>query len=156
SWLARARGASRHRHARQGSAHRERAEHGNEGQRKPLAVPAIKTRLTISYVAVLMATMLVFAFALWSGQRSRAAEALTAQVRRSTPEVRKASDGIISMIRAAQSSGKQLTYVDTINGARTVVATQSLAALLDPVPAYFLLFDNGDKLLYSSSLVRML
>jgi len=63
---------------------------------------------------------------------------------------------IISTIRAAQATGRQLTRVDTVGNTRVVVATQALAALLDPVPGYFLLFDSQDKLLYSSVLVRLL
>src|SRR6185312_10161003 len=70
----------------------------------------------------------------------------------------RAADVVLNAIQRAQLDGKRLTYIDSTdrNIAPIIKGTQELANVLDPVPGYFMVLDQSGKLLYSSSLTRLL
>ena len=108
-----------------------------------------RTRLTISYVVVLTATLVAFAVALYV---ARGAEADQDVLEQSAG----LADDVLATIRNAQASGIDLTYLEQNEGLRTIRASQEMAKQLDRHPGYFLVLDSLGRLLYSSSAVRLL
>src|SRR5207248_8317200 len=108
-----------------------------------------RTRLTISYVVVLTATLVAFAVALYV---ARGAEADQDVLEQSAA----LADDVLATIRNAQASGIDLTYLEQNEGLRTIRASQEMAKQLDRHPGYFLVLDSLGRLLYSSSAVRLL
>ena len=109
-----------------------------------------RTRLTISYLAVLTATLVAFAVALYI---ARGAEADQEVLEQSAA----LADDVIATIRNAQAGGKRLTYLEqSAAGLPTIRATQEMGEQLDRHPGYFLVLDSLGRLLFSSSAVRLL
>ena len=109
-----------------------------------------RTRLTISYLVVLTATLVAFAVALYI---ARGAEADQEVLEQSAA----LADDVIATIRNAQASGKRLTYLEQSEaGLPTIRATQEMGEQLDRHPGYFLVLDSLGRLLFSSSAVRLL
>jgi two-component system OmpR family sensor kinase len=108
-----------------------------------------RTRLTISYLVVLTATLIAFAVALYV---ARGAEADQDVLQQSAA----LADDVLATIRTAQASGKQLTYLEQVNGIPTVRASQEMAEQLDRHAGYFLVLDSLGRMLFSSNAVRLL
>ncbi|MEP6492810.1 MAG: HAMP domain-containing sensor histidine kinase [bacterium] len=109
-----------------------------------------RTRLTISYAFVLLGTMVAFGTAVLVGRRSSSNDDLA----RETFGV---ADRVLLTIQSAQLASKRLTFVDTTNRAEPVIrGTKELADLLDPMAGYFMVLDQQGKLLYTSTLMRLL
>jgi signal transduction histidine kinase len=108
-----------------------------------------RTRLTVSYAFVLSAALLAFAIALFFARRAGAYQQLALQASA-------LGDDVLAQIRAAQVSGKRLTYVEEGGFGKVIRATQEMGEQLDRHPGFFLVLDSQDKLVYSSSAVRML
>ncbi len=109
-----------------------------------------RTRLTVSYAVVLLGTMVVFGGAVWT-LRATGAQQQLAQ------EAYRVADNVVVSIQNAQAALTRMTFVDSTRGGPPVVkGTKELAAALDPLPGYFMVLDPSGKLLYSSSLMRLL
>ncbi len=113
-----------------------------------------RTRLTISYAVVLLGTTIAFALALLFARRTGATQRIAQQSS-------VVADGVLDAIKNDQLGGRHFTAVDStrdLNGViRPVIRpTKEIAELLDRKPGYFLVMDSQDKLLYSSSAVRLL
>src|SRR5437016_1351481 len=108
-----------------------------------------RTRLTISYLVVLMAMLVAFAVALYV---ARGAEADQDVLDQSAA----LDDHVLGTIRNAQISGNDLTYIEQTETGPTIRASQEMAKQLDRHPGYFLVLDSLGRLLYSSSAVRLL
>lgn len=107
-------------------------------------------RLTISYAIVLIGTMLAFAIALSKGQSLGANQQLAR-------ESFGFADLVLSVIQRAQADGRRLTFVDSSDRTKPIIkTTKEMADALDPFPGYFMVLDKNGKLLYTSSLMRML
>jgi|SRR5690242_5852008 len=91
-----------------------------------------RTRLTISYLVVIIATLVVFSLALYVVRGAEADQDVAEQAAA-------LADDVLGTIRNAQQSGVPLT-----------------SAELDRRPGYFLMLDSLGRLLYSSSAVRLL
>jgi len=114
-------------------------------------MPSTRARLTISYAFVLLGTMVAFGVALAIG---RSKEALQLQLGQ---EAFRVADNVLYTIQSAQLASKRLTFVDSTSGPTQVIkSTKELADVLDPLPGYFMVLDQGGKLLYSSGLMRLL
>jgi two-component system, OmpR family, sensor kinase len=114
-----------------------------------------RTRLTVSYAVVLLGTLVVFATAVWVARQTVANQALGLEAFR-------VADNVLSTIETAQAESRRLTVVDTIRSATgqpatlIVRPTKEMADVLDPLPGYFMLLDYQGKLLYPSTLMRLL
>ncbi len=102
-----------------------------------------RARLTVSYALLLVGTLGAFATAVWLGTRSGAGASATNDV----------ADQARSVMRVVSQA---YPTVDTISGRIVVRATRELADVLDPVPGYFVVLSNQDKILYRSELIRSL
>ncbi|HEY5061427.1 MAG TPA: hypothetical protein VII52_07810, partial [Gemmatimonadaceae bacterium] len=113
-------------------------------------MPSTRTRLTVSYGLVLLGTMFVFALAVLAGRRTGARDELAGEAFR-------AADNVWFSIQSAPPSAGRLTYADSSNAkSPTTRPTKEMAAVLDPLPGYFMVLDQQGKLLYPSSLIRQL
>ncbi|MFL5616532.1 MAG: sensor histidine kinase [Gemmatimonadaceae bacterium] len=108
-----------------------------------------RTRLTISYLVVLSATLVAFAVALFVARGAEADQDVLEQAA-------VLGDDVLSTIRNAQLLDKRLTYVEQTGNGPTIRATQEMGEQLDRHPGYFLVLDSLGRLLYSSSAVRLL
>jgi signal transduction histidine kinase len=110
-----------------------------------------RARLTVSYAVVLLCTLLGYSIAVWQGQSLTARQELAEEAFRS-------ADIVLFSIQRAQLEAKQLTLVDTSDPTKPPIikSTKELADVLDPLPGYFMVLDQAGKLLYTSSLMRLL
>lgn len=111
---------------------------------------SLRARLTAFLAVMLAGSLLVFSVSLWITRKAAATDDLASQA---------AADGdnVLSLIKSAKAAGRPITLRDSANRpAPVVVPTQSLRALLDPLPGYFLVLDKDNRSLYSSTLVRQL
>jgi two-component system, OmpR family, sensor kinase len=109
-----------------------------------------RARLTVSYALVLLGTMVVFGAAVWKLRAIGARQQLA-------QEAYRVADNVLFTIQNAQAALTRMTYVDSTSGPTPVVkGTKELAAALDPLAGYFMVLDQSGKLLYSSSLMRLL
>jgi two-component system OmpR family sensor kinase len=108
-----------------------------------------RTRLTISYLVVLSATLVAFSVALYVARGAEADQDVLEQAAA-------LADDVLLTVRNAQAVGKRLTYVEqTVNGPM-VRASQEMGEQLDRHPGYFLVLDSLGRLLFSSNAVRLL
>jgi signal transduction histidine kinase len=109
-----------------------------------------RARLTVSFSLVLLGTMIAFSVALWIGRRNAANDEVGVQAVR-------AADNVLAVIRERQLEGKRMTTVDSQIVSEPVIRpTPELVEALDPLPGYFMVLDSRDRLLYSSTLMRLL
>lgn len=108
-----------------------------------------RTRLTISYVVVLSATLIAFAVALYVARGAEADQDVLQQAAA-------LADDVLATIRSAQLAGKKLTSTDRSDPSPTIRPTPEMGEQLDRHPGYFVVLDSLGRLLYSSSAVRML
>jgi len=109
-----------------------------------------RTRLTIAFSALLLGTLVVFALAIGLERRDEASQALT-------EEVQTEAGHVLSTIQKAQAAGQQLTNLDSVSFSTPVIRpTSALGELLDPLPGYFMVVDAQGKLIYVSTLTRLL
>src|SRR5436853_1384748 len=94
-----------------------------------------RTRLTISYLVVLSATLVAFAVALYV---ARGAEADQDVLEQSAA----LADDVLATIRNAQLSGNDLTYIEQTETGPTIRASQEMGKQLDRHPGYFLVLDS--------------
>ncbi len=110
-----------------------------------------RARLTISYGLVLLGTMVAFAIAVVVGRSKQATQQELGQ------EAFRVADNVLLAIQHAQLEQKRLTFVDTVHfPSPTIQGTKAMADALDPLAGYFMVLDQSGKLLYSSSLMRLL
>jgi signal transduction histidine kinase len=109
-----------------------------------------RTRLTVAYGIVLVATMLAFGVSLWYARKQSADQQLG-------QHASAVAERILAIIRSAQIAGKRLVYVQD-NGelGKEIKPTQQLGDLLDPFSGFYVVIDSTGKLLYSSPTVRLL
>jgi signal transduction histidine kinase len=109
-----------------------------------------RARLTVSYAFVLLGTMVAFGTALWIG---RSKEALQQELGR---EAFRVADNVQMTIQAADAA-KRSSSGDSASVAGPVInSMKELAEILDPLPGYFMVLNQQGKLLYSSTLMRLL
>jgi two-component system, OmpR family, sensor kinase len=109
-----------------------------------------RARLTVSYAFVLLGTIVAFGTAVLVGRRSGSKDELAAQAFG-------LADRVLVTIQSAQSELKRMTFVDTTAAREPVIrGTKELVDLLDPMAGYFMVLDPGGRLLYSSTLMRLL
>ena len=109
-----------------------------------------RVRFTLSYIALLMGTMVAFAFALWIDRHDKATEQVAVAAEAM-------GDALIASIEDARASGRKLTYIDsTPFGGPTVHSTLELGKLLDPDPEYFMVIGSQGQALYESERIRLL
>ena len=108
-----------------------------------------RTRLTISYLVVLMATLVAFAVALYVARGVEADQDVLEQAAA-------LADDVLGTIRSAQEGGRRLTERLQTEGVPTFRPTFEMGEQLDRHPGYFLVLDSLGRLLYSSSAVRLL
>src|SRR5919206_3838755 len=99
-----------------------------------------RTRLTISYLVVLMATLVAFAVALYV---ARGAESDQDVLEQSAV----LADDVLATIRNAQQNGKDLTYIEQTESGPALRASGEMGKLLDRHPGYFLVLDSLGRLL---------
>jgi signal transduction histidine kinase len=108
---------------------------------------SIRARLTTGYAAALAGTMLAFCVVLYAARRSSSYQELERYV---TAE----ANIVMSMIRQAETEGRQITQVrDSLVGP---TVTPTLSQLLDGVPDYVLVFGRDGLVIYRSPEVRQL
>src|SRR5438270_3879720 len=106
-----------------------------------------RTRLTISYLVVLTATLVAFAVALYVARGAEADQDVLEQAAA-------LADDVLGTIRNAQAAGNRLTYMERTEGLPTIRATPEMGEQLDRHPGYFLVLDSLGRLLYLSSSAR--
>ena len=102
-----------------------------------------RTRLTISYLVVVTATLVAFAIALYVARGAEADQDVLEQAA-------SLADDVLATIRNAQLAGKRLTYQEQTEGLPTIRASQEMGEQLDRHPGYFLVLDSLGRLLFSS------
>ena len=108
---------------------------------------SIRSRLTATYTAALLGTMLAFAVAMWSARRAGIDEE---QQRYVFAEANLA----LNIIRQSEEAGQPVTAVrDTLVGPQV---TPMLRTLLEGVPDYLLVLDRSGRALYLSFVARQL
>ncbi|MDE3153365.1 MAG: HAMP domain-containing histidine kinase [Gemmatimonadota bacterium] len=109
-----------------------------------------RTRLTTAYAGLLFATMIAFGGALYVARRASAADELGI-------ESRKEAHLVLNTIINAQANGRALTIIseNPVSGGVTQ-PTQAMSEVLGRLPGYFLVLDPQDRLLYSSTTLRLL
>jgi two-component system OmpR family sensor kinase len=114
-------------------------------------MPSTRARLTVSYAFVLLGTMVAFGAALWIGRSKAALQQELGQ------EAFRVADNVQFTVQAADAA-KRAARGDTVatDTAPAIKSTKELAELLDPLPGYFMVLDQTGKLLYSSTLMRLL
>ncbi|MDB4908273.1 MAG: ATP-binding region ATPase domain protein [Gemmatimonadetes bacterium] len=108
-------------------------------------------RIATAIAGIVAGALVAFSAALYFSRRISAYQELGVHVIST-------ADRVLGVMRDAQGGGEQLTRIvptDT-SGVAQIRANEVLGRVLDRVPAYFLVLDSQDKLLYSSSLVRLL
>src|SRR5438270_7220457 len=108
-----------------------------------------RTRLTVSYLVVVTATLVAFAIALYVARGAEADQDVLEQAA-------SLADDVLATIRNAQLAGKRLTYQEQTEGLPTIRASQEMGEQLDRHPGYFLVLDSLGRLLFSSNAVRLL
>ncbi|HEY4130686.1 MAG TPA: HAMP domain-containing sensor histidine kinase [Gemmatimonadaceae bacterium] len=109
-----------------------------------------RARLTISYGLVLLGTMVAFAIAVVVGRKQGTQQELG-------QEAFRVADQVLFTIQRAQLEQRRLTFVDTTHfPTPTIQGTKAMAEALDPLAGYFMVLDQSGKLLYSSSMMRLL
>lgn len=109
-----------------------------------------RARLTVSYGLVLLGTMVVSSIAVLAGRRISARDELAREAFR-------VADNAWFTIETAPPGSRRLTYIDSTNfPTPTIRPTKEMAAVLDPLPGYFMMLDQQGKLLYPSTLIRQL
>lgn len=106
-------------------------------------------RLTVSFAGVLVGTMVAFGIALMFARRAAANEQLGR-------EAAGLADDVLLTLRLANTAGRRLTIVDRDEFGPRVRASPEMAEILGPRAGFFLVIDRQDKLLYSSTAVRLL
>lgn len=107
----------------------------------------LRSRLTAIYASALIATLLVFAIALWAARRAASLQELQRYV---FTEANLA----LSLVRNAELAGQPVTEVrDSIVGP---AITPQLRNLLEGIPDYVLVLDANDRSLYVSFAARQL
>ena len=107
-------------------------------------------RIATAVAGIVAGALIAFSVALYYSRRASAYQELGIHVIST-------ADRVLGAMRDVQSGGDSLTrIVPTGNGVAQVRANEVLGRVLDRFPAYFLVLDSQDKLLYSSSLVRLL
>ena len=107
----------------------------------------LRSRLTAIYATALVATLLVFAIALWGARRAASLQELQRYV---FTEANLA----LSLVRNAELSGQPVTEVrDSIVGP---AITPQLRTLLEGIPDYVLVLDANGRSLYVSFAARQL
>jgi two-component system, OmpR family, sensor kinase len=110
-------------------------------------VSTLRSRLTAIYATALVATLLVFAIALWGARRAASLQELQRYV---FTEANLA----LSLVRNAELSGQPVTEVrDSIIGP---AITPQLRTLLEGIPDYVLVLDASGRSLYVSFAARQL
>jgi two-component system OmpR family sensor kinase len=110
-----------------------------------------RARLTISYGLVLLGTMVAFSIAVVVGRSKQATQQELGR------EAFRVADEVLHTIQRAQLEQRRLTFVDTLHFITpTIQGTKAMADALDPLPGYFMVLDQSGKLLYISSLMRLL
>ena len=105
-----------------------------------------RARLTVSYAVVLIGTLIAFAVAIWAERKSAFRDDLGREALR-------VADNVFLTL---QVTPQKLFSVDTTPDGLLVRPTKELGDALDPVPGYFMVLDRQGRLLYSSSLMRLL
>jgi len=105
-----------------------------------------RARLTISYAVVLVGTLIAFATAIWAERKSAFQNDLGREALR-------VADNVFLTL---QLTPQKLFSVDTTPTGLAVRPTKELGDVLDPVPGYFMVLDRQGRLLYTSSLMRLL
>ena len=105
-----------------------------------------RARLTVSYAIVLLGTLIAFGIAVWAERKSVVRDELGREALRIADNV----------FLTLQSTPQKLFSVDTTPNGLAVRPTTELKDVLDPVPGYFMVLDRQGRLLYSSSLMRLL
>src|SRR5689334_599895 len=105
-----------------------------------------RARLTVSYAVVLVGTMIAFGAAIYAERRSVVRQDLGREA------LRVADNVFLTM----QATPQKLFNVDSTANGLVVRPTTELRDALDPVPGYFMVLDRQGRLLYSSSLMRLL
>jgi signal transduction histidine kinase len=110
-----------------------------------------RARLTVSYAALLLATMITFVVALLVGQTKSATQTAVAT------EAFRLADSVVLTLQTAQQTRPNLTYVDSTDKTNPQIkGTKALGDVLDPLPGYFMVLDASGKQLYTSTLMRLL
>jgi two-component system, OmpR family, sensor kinase len=110
-------------------------------------VSTLRSRLTAIYATALIATLLVFAIALWAARRAASLQELQRYV---FTEANLA----LSLVRNAELAGQPVTEVrDSIVGP---AITPQLRTLLEGIPDYVLVLDPNGRSLYVSFAARQL
>ena len=109
-----------------------------------------RTRLTTAYAGLLFATMLAFGGALYMARRASAIEELGIRARQE-------AHAVLNTIVTAQANNRQLTTIseNAVSGGVTQ-PTPAMSEVLGRLPGYFLVLDPQDRLLYSSTTLRLL
>src|SRR5689334_25372989 len=94
-----------------------------------------RTRLTISYLVVVTATLIAFAVALYVARGAEADQDVLQQAAA-------IADDVLGTVRAAQLSGKRLTSIDRSEYPPTIRPTQEMGEQLDRHPGYFVVLDS--------------
>src|SRR3954447_15589785 len=106
-----------------------------------------RARLTVSYTVVLLGTLGAFGSAIVAER----ANALKSELGR---EALRVADNVFYTM---QQTPQRLFTIDSADPKNfTVRGTKELADALDPVPGYFMVLDRQGRLLYTSSLMRLL
>ncbi|HEX4681121.1 MAG TPA: HAMP domain-containing sensor histidine kinase [Gemmatimonadaceae bacterium] len=108
-------------------------------------------RLTVSYAAMLMATIVVFAVAVWSERRSQENADLAGLAYDD-------AESMANSLRRAQErdSLHPLTNIDTSHRPAVARAAAALVDTLTRYPGYFIVFNNQDTVLFASPSIREL
>ena len=106
-----------------------------------------RARLAAAYAGLLFVTLLAFCAAVYFARRASSYQELGVQAARN-------AELVLRTMVIAQRAGKRLTSLDS---SRSAVSPQpDLRNTLEPLPGYFLVLANDNRLLYSSSAVRQL
>jgi signal transduction histidine kinase len=110
-------------------------------------VSSIRVRITTSFAAALVGTMLAFATALWAARRASSYDELQRYVQSE-------ANLALTIIRQAEKAGQPVTVTrDTLVGP---TITPNLRTLLEGIPDYVLVLDTSGRSLYISFAARQL
>jgi two-component system, OmpR family, sensor kinase len=110
-------------------------------------VASVRTRITLTYAAALVGTMVVFGAALFGARQTNAMTDLSAQVLRQ-------ADLALRVVQQAREVAEPVTIVRDSLAGREVAPR--LRTLLEGVPDYLLVLDDSGRVLYASFAVRQL
>ena len=106
---------------------------------------SIRAKLTLRYAAVMLASLLVFATALYWARR-------TGIVREAETQAEIYANLAVSILRRTQSAGSEQVIVsDSLVGP---VLNQQVARLLDDIPGYLIVIGENGRRLYTSKRVN--